>query len=361
MKVLVTGHHGYIGSVLAPMLRDAGHDVVGLDTFYYRGCDLAGRPGARARARARRPRRVAARRSRGSTRSSISRRSRTTRSATSTPTGRTRSTSTARWPWLAPRRRRVSRGSSSPRPAACTARRTPTPSSTRTRRCGRSPPYAESKVRAEEGLRELAGRRVLPRVDAERDGVRRLAAPPARHRAQQPRRLGAHDRSDQAPERREVLAPARPHSRTSRRPRSPCSTHLPTRSRATHSTSAPPSRTTGSATSPRSSIDRLPDCEVTFASDASPDPRSYRVDFSKFASRFPDCVFEWTAERGADELAARTSRQGSRSTTSRVTATSASPGSRPCSSRRRSTRISAGRRPEFCSTDYAPTSCAAWS
>ena len=40
MRILVTGHHGYIGSVLAPMLRTAGHDVVGLDTFYYRGCDL---------------------------------------------------------------------------------------------------------------------------------------------------------------------------------------------------------------------------------------------------------------------------------------------------------------------------------
>src|SRR3990170_1875440 len=40
MRVLVTGHHGYIGSVLAPALRDAGHDVVGLDAFYYRGCDF---------------------------------------------------------------------------------------------------------------------------------------------------------------------------------------------------------------------------------------------------------------------------------------------------------------------------------
>jgi hypothetical protein len=36
----VTGHHGYIGSVLTPILQDAGHDVVGLDTFYYRGCDF---------------------------------------------------------------------------------------------------------------------------------------------------------------------------------------------------------------------------------------------------------------------------------------------------------------------------------
>ena len=40
MKVLVTGHHGYIGSVVAPMLQDAGHDVAGLDTFFYEDCDL---------------------------------------------------------------------------------------------------------------------------------------------------------------------------------------------------------------------------------------------------------------------------------------------------------------------------------
>jgi nucleoside-diphosphate-sugar epimerase len=40
MKVLVTGHHGYIGSVVAPTLMEAGHDVTGLDTFFYEGCDL---------------------------------------------------------------------------------------------------------------------------------------------------------------------------------------------------------------------------------------------------------------------------------------------------------------------------------
>jgi nucleoside-diphosphate-sugar epimerase len=43
MRVLVTGHHGYIGSVVAPFLAGQGHDVTGLDTFFYRNCDL--RPG----------------------------------------------------------------------------------------------------------------------------------------------------------------------------------------------------------------------------------------------------------------------------------------------------------------------------
>jgi nucleoside-diphosphate-sugar epimerase len=41
VKVLVTGHHGYIGSVVAPQLVEAGHEVVGLDTFFYEGCDFA--------------------------------------------------------------------------------------------------------------------------------------------------------------------------------------------------------------------------------------------------------------------------------------------------------------------------------
>ena len=40
MKVLVTGHHGYLGSVTAPVLVEAGHEVLGLDTFYYRGSDF---------------------------------------------------------------------------------------------------------------------------------------------------------------------------------------------------------------------------------------------------------------------------------------------------------------------------------
>jgi len=38
MRVLVTGHNGYVGTVMVPMLLDAGHDVVGMDTNLYRAC-----------------------------------------------------------------------------------------------------------------------------------------------------------------------------------------------------------------------------------------------------------------------------------------------------------------------------------
>lgn len=38
MRVLVTGHDGYIGTVLVPMLKRAGHVAVGLDTYLYGGC-----------------------------------------------------------------------------------------------------------------------------------------------------------------------------------------------------------------------------------------------------------------------------------------------------------------------------------
>ncbi|MDJ0947453.1 MAG: SDR family oxidoreductase [Alphaproteobacteria bacterium] len=42
MRVLLTGHEGYIGTVLAPMLRGAGHDVSGLDSGLFAACTYAG-------------------------------------------------------------------------------------------------------------------------------------------------------------------------------------------------------------------------------------------------------------------------------------------------------------------------------
>jgi nucleoside-diphosphate-sugar epimerase len=40
MKVLVTGHNGYIGCALVPMLVYAGHQVEGLDNYLFSGCTL---------------------------------------------------------------------------------------------------------------------------------------------------------------------------------------------------------------------------------------------------------------------------------------------------------------------------------
>ncbi|NUT34672.1 MAG: SDR family oxidoreductase [Hamadaea sp.] len=46
MRVLLTGHEGYIGTVLAERLREHGHDVVGLDTGYFADCVLGPVPEA---------------------------------------------------------------------------------------------------------------------------------------------------------------------------------------------------------------------------------------------------------------------------------------------------------------------------
>ena len=40
MKILLTGHKGYIGAVAVPMLSSAGHEVVGFDTDLFEGCDF---------------------------------------------------------------------------------------------------------------------------------------------------------------------------------------------------------------------------------------------------------------------------------------------------------------------------------
>ena len=42
MKVLVTGHRGYIGAVLTRMLHQRDHDVTGLDSDIFRSCTFSG-------------------------------------------------------------------------------------------------------------------------------------------------------------------------------------------------------------------------------------------------------------------------------------------------------------------------------
>src|SRR5690242_12092913 len=44
MRILLTGHKGYIGAVAAPVLLAAGHDVVGLDADLFAGCEFGAPP-----------------------------------------------------------------------------------------------------------------------------------------------------------------------------------------------------------------------------------------------------------------------------------------------------------------------------
>jgi len=42
MRILLTGHKGYISTVAGPILLSAGHAVAGIDTDLFAGCDFAG-------------------------------------------------------------------------------------------------------------------------------------------------------------------------------------------------------------------------------------------------------------------------------------------------------------------------------
>src|SRR5262245_4245855 len=44
MRVMITGHLGFIGAVMAPLVQKAGHEVMGLDIGLYDGCDFGPAP-----------------------------------------------------------------------------------------------------------------------------------------------------------------------------------------------------------------------------------------------------------------------------------------------------------------------------
>lgn len=46
----------------------------------------------------------------------------------------------------------------------------------------------------------------------------------------------------------------------------------------------------------------IPNCEISFAGDASPDLRNYRVNFDKFEKTFPDFALQWNALDGARSI-----------------------------------------------------------
>ena len=47
MRVLLTGHQGYLGTVMAPVLAGRGHEVVGLDPGLFADCVLGPSPPTR--------------------------------------------------------------------------------------------------------------------------------------------------------------------------------------------------------------------------------------------------------------------------------------------------------------------------
>jgi len=300
VKILVTGHHGYIGSVLAPFLADVGHEVVGLDTFFYRGCDLV--PGEKMPAldvdvRDVRPAQLeefdaivhlAA--------------------LSNDPLGdleprwtydinRDGTVSLARVAKEAGVERFVFASSCSMYGAAAVD--APLDESAPLRPLT---PYAESKVQAEARLRELAG-----------DGFAPVSMRNATVYGSSPRlrldivlnNLVAWAHTTGAIRLQSDGTPWRPL------------VHVQDVARAAFALLDAPAESIGGEAFNIGSAEQnyrirqladvvqehFPECEVTFAEGASPDPRSYRVDFSKFAAAFPDCRFEWTAERGVSELA----------------------------------------------------------
>lgn len=308
LKVLVTGHHGYIGSVLAPLLGAAGHDVVGLDTFLYRGCDFGDEqelePALDVDVRDVQPGmlegfdgivHLAA--------------------LSNDPLGDLDSD----WTYDINHRATVDLARSAKEAgvarfifaSSCSMYGAAEGDELVGEGAPLRPltPYAESKVRAEDALRELAG-----------DGFAPVAMRNATAYGVSPRlrldvvlnNLVAWAHTTGAIR---LLSDGR-----SWRPL----VHIEDIARATLALlAAPPADIAGLAYNIGSDEQnyrirelaelvraRLPACEITFADDASPDPRSYRVDFSRFRSQFPECAFEWTAERGADELASAYERLG---------------------------------------------------
>jgi nucleoside-diphosphate-sugar epimerase len=301
VRVLVTGHHGYIGSVLAPALREAGHEVVGLDTFYYRGCDFGdGSPFEPVRTADLRDVQPADLEGFDAVVHLAA--------LSNDPLGdfnqnwtyainRDGTIALARAAKKAGARRFVFASSCSMYGAA-------EGDAALTEAAPLRPltPYAESKVAAEEALPGLAGDDFVP-VSMRNATV-----------------YGVSPRLRLDIVLNNLVAWA--HTTGAIRLQSDGSSWRPlihvrdVALAALTLLEAPDDIVRGQAFNIGSAAqnyrirelaeivhDRLPQCEVTFAEGASADPRSYRVDFSKFEAAFPHCRFQWTAESGTDELA----------------------------------------------------------
>ena len=308
MRVLVTGDRGYIGSVLAPALAAAGHDVHGLDTDFYRGCDF-GAPVELDGSHRRDVRDVSARDVEGF--DAIVHLA----ALSNDPLGDL----DPAWTYAINRDGTVALAEAARRAgvprfvfaSSCSMYGAASGEEALDENAPLSPltPYAESKVAAELALRELAGAGFAP--VAMRNATVYGASP----------RLRLDIVLNNLVAWAHTTGAIRLQSDgTSWRPL----VHVQDVAAATRAIlEAPLELVAGEAFNIGSAAqnyrvreladvvhERLPHCEVTFADEASPDPRSYRVDFAKFETAFPRFRFEWTAERGADELATAYERVG---------------------------------------------------
>jgi nucleoside-diphosphate-sugar epimerase len=299
VRVLVTGHHGYIGSVLAPLVHAAGHDVIGLDTFYYRGCDFGSadewRPSHQGDVRDVRP-------------SELEGVDAVVHLAalSNDPVGDlnpdwTYEINGAGSIALAEAAREAGVGRFV-FASSCSMYGASVDGGVVSEDSPLRPltPYAESKVAADAAILALADDRFAP------VSMRNATA------------YGVSPRLRLDIVLNNLVAWA--HTTGAVRLQSDGRAwrplvHIRDIAKATLTLlEAPPDLIRGEAFNIGSADQnytiralaeivrqRLPHCDVEFAEGAAADARSYRVDFSKFESRFPECGFEWTAERGADE------------------------------------------------------------
>jgi nucleoside-diphosphate-sugar epimerase len=308
LRVLVTGHHGYIGSVLAPLVRAAGHDVVGLDTFYYRDCDFgtADEPVTELNADVR-----------DVSPADLEGFDAVVHLAalSNDPIGDLN----ADWTYAINETASVTLAAAAKEAgvgrfvfaSSCSMYG----SAGEDEIVGEDAPlrpltaYAESKVRAEEAILGLASGDFTP------VSMRNATA------------YGVSPRLRLDIVLNNLVAWA--HATGSIRLQSDGSAWRPLVHIRDISTTAlallaaPADVIRGEAFNVGSADqnyrirtlaeivhERLPHCEVTFAEGASADARSYRVDFSKLETTFPEHRLDWTAERGADELAVAYERYG---------------------------------------------------